>query len=171
MRVLVFCVWDMLFLPRGKKLTETFSLTVLVWFYICIFKSVFRRKLSFQMQQKLHHLKEGNTPCEGVTNERRSASLIAAASALQWVSCMKWCTAGAWVLLSFPAFHLGPDYIYHTLCCSRFSWAESCRELNSRFLKQGKKALCLKLVLSGNLAVVEGCEKRVHDSLLLRAEG
>lgn len=43
MRVLVFCVWDMLFLPRGKKLTETFSLTVLVWFYICIFKSVFRR--------------------------------------------------------------------------------------------------------------------------------
>lgn len=52
MRVLVFCVWDMLFLPRGKKLTETFSLTVLVWFYICIFKSVFRRKLSFQMQHK-----------------------------------------------------------------------------------------------------------------------
>lgn len=76
---------------------------------------------------------------------RDSASPIAAASALQWVSCMKWCTAGARVLLSFPAFHLGPDYIYHTLCCSRFSWAESCRELNSRFLKQGKKSTVLEI--------------------------
>lgn len=43
-------VWGVLFLPGGKKFTATFSLTILVWFYICIFESVFRRKLSDEAQ-------------------------------------------------------------------------------------------------------------------------